>query len=107
MNYTTKIKLELDEVEKDFLPCSWGYRPEIGPLDAAKDVGKSLMTGKFGYIADADITGFFDNIVHEWMEKMLKQRITDRPFIRSPYFNYNWSSTLLNTGKEVDESRNN
>jgi len=67
--------------EQDFLPCSWGYRPEIGPLDAVKDVGKSLMTGKFGYIADADITGFFDNIVHEWMERMLEQRIADRAFI--------------------------
>ena len=68
--------------EQDFLPCSWGYRPEIGPLDAVKDIGKSLMTGKFGYIADADITGFFDNIVHEWMERMLEQRIADRAFIR-------------------------
>jgi retron-type reverse transcriptase len=97
LRYTTKIKLELDEVEKDFLPCSWGYRPEIGPLDAVKDIGRSLMTGKFGYIADADIAGFFDNIVHEWMERMLEQRIADRAFIRSPYIFYYWSSTLLNT----------
>jgi group II intron reverse transcriptase/maturase len=68
--------------EQDFLSSSWGYRPEIGPVDAVKDVTKSLMTGKFGYIVDADITGFFDNIVHEWMERMLEQRIADRSFIR-------------------------
>jgi group II intron reverse transcriptase/maturase len=82
LSYTTKIKLELDEVEQDLLSCSWGYRPEIGPGDAVKDITKSLMTGKFSYIVDADITGFFDNIVHEWMERMLEQRIADKPFIR-------------------------
>jgi group II intron reverse transcriptase/maturase len=68
--------------EQDFLTCSWGYRPEIGALDAVKDITKSLMTGKFGYIVDADITGFFDNINHEWMVEMLEQRINDSAFIR-------------------------
>jgi RNA-directed DNA polymerase len=68
--------------EQDFLTCSWGYRPEIGALDAVKDITKSLMTGKFGYILDADIRGFFDNINHEWMVEMLEQRINDRAFIR-------------------------
>jgi RNA-directed DNA polymerase len=68
--------------EQDFLSCSWGYRPEIGALDAVKDITKSLMTGKFSYIVDADITGFYDNINHEWMVKMLELRINDNAFIR-------------------------
>jgi len=68
--------------EQDFLSCSWGYRPEIGALDAVKDITKSLMTGKFSYIVDADITGFFDNINHEWMVEMLELRINDNAFIR-------------------------
>jgi group II intron reverse transcriptase/maturase len=68
--------------EQDFLSCSWGYRPEIGALDAVKDITKTLMTGKFGYIVDADITGFFDNINHEWMVEMLELRINDKAFIR-------------------------
>ena len=68
--------------EQDFLSCSWGYRPEIGALDAVKDISKTLMTGKFGYIVDADITGFFDNINHEWMVEMLELRINDKAFIR-------------------------
>ena len=67
--------------EQDFLSRSWGYRPEIGAIDAVKDITRSLMTGKFGYIVDADITGFFDNIVHGWMVKMLEQRINDKAFI--------------------------
>ena len=68
--------------EQDFLSCSWGYRPEIGALDAVRDITKTLMTGKFGYIVDADITGFFDNINHEWMVEMLELRINDNAFIR-------------------------
>jgi RNA-directed DNA polymerase len=68
--------------EQDFLTCSWGYRPNRGPGDAVKDITKSLMTGRFSYIVDADIRGFFDNINHEWMVEMLEQRINDRAFIR-------------------------
>ena len=68
--------------EQDFLSCSWGYRPEIGALDAVKDITKALMTGKFGYIADADICGFFDNLNHDWLVEMLEQRVNDREFIR-------------------------
>ena len=68
--------------EQDFLSCSWGYRPEIGALDAVKHITKTLMTGKFGYIVDADIKGFFDNLNHDWLVEMLEQRINDRPFIR-------------------------
>ena len=67
--------------EQDFLTCSWGYRPEIGALDAVKDITRSLMTGKFGYIVDADITAFFANINHKWMIEMLEQRIHDGAFI--------------------------
>ena len=68
--------------EQDFLSCSWAYRPEIRVIDAVKDISKSLMTGKFGYLVDADITGFFDNINHKWMVEMLEQRINDKAFIR-------------------------
>jgi RNA-directed DNA polymerase len=47
--------------EQDFLSCSWGYRPEIGALSAVKDITNNLMTGRFSFIVDADITGFFDH----------------------------------------------
>jgi group II intron reverse transcriptase/maturase len=67
--------------EQDFLSRSWGYRLDIGALDAVKDITNNLMTGKFGYIVDADITSFFDNINHKWMVEMLEQRISDKAFI--------------------------
>lgn len=62
--------------EQDFLRCSYGYRPGVGAQKAAKDLNKELM-GKYGYIVEADIKGFFDNIDHNCLIEMLKQRIKD------------------------------
>ena len=67
--------------EQDFLPCSFGYRPGIGPKDAVKAISGNIYSGRTNYVVEADIRGFFDNIDHEWMIKMLKERIDDRPFL--------------------------
>ena len=40
--------------EQDLLPCSFGYRPKLGPLDAAKDITDTLFWGKYTYIVEAD-----------------------------------------------------
>ena len=68
--------------EQDFLPCSYGYRPRLGPRDAVKALSRSLQYGKFNYIVEADIKGFFDSIDHDWLIKMLEKRVDDRRFIR-------------------------
>lgn len=67
--------------EQDFLSCSYGYRPGRSPAGAVKDITANLMKGRFSYIVDADIAGFFDNMNHDWLIKMLKQRIKDKAFI--------------------------
>lgn len=67
--------------EQDFLLCSFGYRPKRGALDAVQDVTINLQRRKFAYIVDADIRGFFENIDHEWLVRMLEQRIDDKAFI--------------------------
>lgn len=68
--------------EQDFLPCSHGYRRGKGPQRAALDLSQRLHRGRFGWIIDADIKGFFDNLDHDWLIKMLNQRIEDRSFLR-------------------------
>ncbi len=68
--------------EEDFLPVSFGYRPRVGPRAAVRDVTDTLQWGKYSYVVEADIRGFFDNIDHEWMIRMLEQRIDDRAFMR-------------------------
>jgi RNA-directed DNA polymerase len=64
--------------EQDFLECSHGYRREKSPQRAALELSKRLHRGRFGWIVDADIRGFFDNMDHEWLMKMLEERIKDR-----------------------------
>jgi len=41
-----------------------------------------LQFGPFGWIVEADIQGFFDNIDHEWLMRMLAERIEDRKLLR-------------------------
>jgi len=38
----------------------------------------NLQFNGYGYIVEADIKGFFDNLDHEWLMEMLKQRIDDK-----------------------------
>jgi len=67
--------------EPEFLKSSYGYRPNVGAAMAVKDLTKELRIGKYSYIVEADIKGFFDNINHEWLIKMLEHKINDRSFI--------------------------
>ena len=68
--------------EQDFLPCSFGYRPKRGARDAVKELTRNLQQGRYRAIVEADIKGFFDNLDHQQLIGMLKQRIDDQPFLR-------------------------
>jgi RNA-directed DNA polymerase len=67
--------------EQDFLPCSHGYRRDKGPQRAALELSQRLHRGRYRWVFDADIKGFFDNLDHGWLIRMLEQRINDRAFI--------------------------
>jgi RNA-directed DNA polymerase len=67
--------------EADFLDNSYGYRPNRSAKDAVNDLRFNLQFGKFGYIVEADIKGFFDHMDHEWLLRMLKERIDDAAFL--------------------------
>ena len=68
--------------EADFLDCSYGYRPDRGAQGASRELNQALQFGPFGWIVEADIQGFFDNIDHDWLMKMLAERIADRKLLR-------------------------
>ncbi len=68
--------------EQDFIENSYGYRPNRSPHDAVKDITRTIQFGMYGYVVEADIKGFFDNVDHEWLIRMLEQRINDKTFIR-------------------------
>lgn len=68
--------------EQDFLRCSYGYRPGVGALDAIRDLSGELRSGRYHYLVEADIQGFFDNIDHEKLIELLELRVDDKPFLR-------------------------
>jgi len=66
----------------DFSENSWGYRQGRGAREASRVLADTMFHGRFGWVVEADIKGFFTNLDHDWMVKMLEERVKDRPFIR-------------------------
>jgi RNA-directed DNA polymerase len=63
--------------EQEFMRNSYGYRPNKSAHQAVHSLGLNLQFKGHGYIVEADIKGFFDNLDHDWLMRMLKQRIDD------------------------------
>lgn len=63
--------------EQDFLTSSYGYRPNKSAQQAVHSLQLNLQYGSYGYVVEADIKGFFDNMDHEWLMSMLRLRIDD------------------------------
>jgi len=67
--------------EQDFLRCSYGYRPNTGAREAVDKLTIKLQFGRYNYVAEADIRGFFDHLDHAWLVRMLEERIDDRALL--------------------------
>lgn len=67
--------------EQDFLETSWGYRPGRSPRQASRELAGRLGGGRHHWIVEADIRGFFDRIDHDWMLRMLGERVNDAAFL--------------------------
>lgn len=63
--------------EADFLPCSWGYRPNRGPQEASRELATALTKGQYEFVVEADIKGYFEHIQWDWLLQMLSHRIND------------------------------
>jgi RNA-directed DNA polymerase len=66
--------------EQDFSDSSWGYRPGRGPRQASRVLAGRLAIGKYHWIVEADIRGFFDRIDHDWLLRMIGERVNDAAF---------------------------
>ena len=67
--------------EEDFIDNSYGYRVGVGSKDAVKHISTELQLTYYGYVVEADIKGFFNNIDHDWLLRMLSERVNDRAFL--------------------------
>jgi len=63
--------------EQDFMDFSYGFRPGRNPHQALKTLRNCIVTKKVRQVFEADIRGYFNNINHGWLMKMLRQRIAD------------------------------
>ncbi len=68
--------------EQDFSSSSCGYRPKVGAKTGVKLLLTQLRNQRFNHVVEADIKGFFNNIDHSWLLRMLKQRIDDAALLR-------------------------
>lgn len=81
VQYAAKTILE-NIYEADFVEESYGYRANRSAKDASGELCFRLQFYPVSWVVEADIKGFFDHIDHEWMLRMLEERIHDRAFVR-------------------------
>lgn len=67
--------------EPNFLECSYGFRVGRNCHQALKQLDNVVMTKPVNHVIDADIRSFFDNVDHDWLMKMLGEKIIDRNFL--------------------------
>src|SRR6185436_11629914 len=63
--------------EQDFLDCSYGFRPGRSAHQAIEILRRGLMAMEGGWVLEADIQGFYDNLDHRQLRGFLDQRVRD------------------------------
>jgi RNA-directed DNA polymerase len=65
-----------------FLEFSYGFRPGRSAHDALRALRGHIIAGKVMHVYEADIQSYFDKVNHDWIRKMLRERISDRVILR-------------------------
>jgi RNA-directed DNA polymerase len=68
--------------EADFLGFSYGSRPLRSAHNALDAVTVGIERKKVSWVLDADISGFFDAMNHDWIIKFIEHRIADKRMVR-------------------------
>ncbi|MFN9397147.1 MAG: group II intron reverse transcriptase/maturase [Pseudanabaena sp.] len=63
--------------EQDFLPCSYGGRPNRSALQAISTMQRVIAEGKISWVYEADLKNFFGSLDHSWLMKFVRHRISD------------------------------
>ena len=75
-------KLVLEPIfEADFLPCSYGFRPQRSALMALETLRKRGAKGGH-HVLDADIRNYFENIDHHKLMLLVERRVSDRRVLK-------------------------
>lgn len=72
------LKLVLEPIfEADFLPCSYGFRPNRRAHDAVAEV-RHFTSRSYEWIVEGDIAACFDEISHPALLDRVRQRVGDK-----------------------------
>ncbi len=67
--------------EADFLPCSFGFRPEKTPRMALSIIVEKIHAG-YTQVVDVDLKSYFDTIDHDLLLKLVGRRVGDVKVLR-------------------------
>lgn len=68
--------------EQDFHDFSHGFRKGHSAHQALHEVREQCVEKNINWIVDADVSGFFDEIPHNQLRALLKQRVNDGSILR-------------------------
>jgi RNA-directed DNA polymerase len=72
------LKLVLEPIfEADFLPCSYGFRPNRRAHDAVAEV-RYFASRSYEWVVEGDIKACFDEISHNALQERVRARISDK-----------------------------
>lgn len=72
------LKAVLEPIfEADFVPCSYGFRPNRRAQDAVSEI-QYLTSRSYEWVLEADIEACFDNIDHVALMGRIRSRISDK-----------------------------
>src|SRR5438105_1250528 len=71
------VKLVIEPLfEADFVPCSFGFRPEKTPRMALSIIAEKTQAG-YSHVVDVDLKSYFDTISHELLLELVGRRVGD------------------------------
>jgi len=68
--------------EEDFRGFSYGFRSGRSQHQALDALYVAITRKKVNWMLDCDIRGFFDNLSHDWLLKLVQHRVADRRILR-------------------------
>jgi RNA-directed DNA polymerase len=76
------VKLVIEPIfEADFVPCSYGFRPEKTPRMALSIIAEKTQAG-YSHVVDVDLKSYFDTIDHELLMQLVGRRVGDVRVLR-------------------------
>lgn len=89
--------------EPKFYNESFGFRPNRNCHQAVREIIERIQYRKTNYVVEADIRGFFDNVDHDWLMKMLRHDIADERFLE--IVEKFLKAGIMENGKYLDSER--